>query len=211
MNIPFLRRWLACSALAFLAAAAVSLALSPCALLTMIGSGFLGAYVLYHLSVLLLCGATASLQAVLLKRMGPFGLPWIASVTLGWLLGAILGSALPFSTAGLVSLWFAGGLLSGVLQWAAVFRSVRSLLWIPASLVAALATPAVALLLSYALSLASPASASPAAQATQAMFADFLLGALATAAIAFISIMSSSAIGGVMYSLIFKPKILQAA
>jgi hypothetical protein len=154
MNPRFLLKWLASGAVGFIAAGAVATVLSPCALITMVGSGFLGAWILYHFSVVPLAIGTSTSQAILLRDYGRFGIPWVVSTTAGWPLAAIVALVLPeataletFSIPTLISLWLLGGLIAGLLQWLAVSRSPRGLLWIPASTVASLSIPATALIL----------------------------------------------------------------
>ncbi len=209
MNTRFLLLWLASSMSGLFIAGAFLAVLSPCAMLTMVGSGFLGAWILYHAGVLLLAIATSSAQALFLHSMAPFRFPWIVSSSTGWLAAAVLGLTFPFSTTALLSLWIAGGFLSGALQWAAVFRTRRAVLWIPASTIASLAVPVIA---SAALAHYSVSSGPPApSEDVMTVLLALVLPFLASAGIAFLSILRSSAISGLFYIVIFRPKHVQAA
>jgi len=206
INFRFLGKWLVSYLVGMFITGVLLLILLPCAILSMFGSGFMAAWILYHLSVVPFFLAISLSQAFILKSIGPFGIGWIASTTGGWLAAAIFAMSLPevlhqdaFSIPMLLSLWIFGGFLSGVLQWAAVFRTRRSLIWIVASILGSLSIPAVVAGLSFLFFKISQLSFFPSGSDTISIIASSVFGVLETIGIAFIAVTCLAAMKGISY------------
>jgi hypothetical protein len=155
INFDILARWIISYAIGCMMAAAFLVLFSPIAIVSMVGSGFLGFWILYNLSVVPLAFGASVFQAVTLRSLRPNFLAWVLSATVGWMSGAILALNLPdllnldvLSVPMLLSLWVGGGLFAGILQWATVLRSPKGLFWILANSVSIFLIPVVVATLS---------------------------------------------------------------
>jgi hypothetical protein len=150
INLEMLAKWIMSYAIGCVLAVAFLIVMSPLAFVSMIGSGFLGFWILYNLSVVPIAFGASSLQALTLPSLRPHRLAWVFSATFGWLAAAVLALNLPemlhmdvLAPPILLSLWLGGGLFAGFLQWATVLRSSKGLIWMVVSTGSILLIPAV--------------------------------------------------------------------
>ncbi len=209
----FLVRWIASALVGILFTGSFMIIFSPCFILIMLGYPPIF-WILYHFGIVFLFFITSVSQTITLRHTARLDVLWIASTTSGWLTSAILSlslssnfhsDALWFHPHAFNVLWIAGGLFSGVLQWATVFQSRRGLIWIVASLLGALAILAVKQILSslFFLMLRTPLLLAlfPAESEIQS-----LLILLAIILIESFAIMLFATITGVAYWLLFRPQ-----